>query len=271
MAKKKKRRKKKVASIHTLMPGLKDIRFKVDNAKRMQEVQNEQSANAKARMQLLADEGIIKDAPEQYPLARWNGEPCYADLGYVPVGKVLKSTHWAADLEGQVRKVVRIEQGASIFYIDDESGYGTWKVFYRNGSPRVAHSTVPVQDHSTFKFFDIEKENKELQERLVDYEETLKRSKVLKEAPETLRKDRTIRLVGKQKVHTCKTGYYITCNNHKLFCPHGGFEVDYDPEKRYWIARLTSEMQYDITRRKAWAYDDQGEPVGCFYESNVKG
>lgn len=83
--------------------------------------------------------------------AHWNGEPCEAKTGTVIVGKSARSTWWCAKMGGERRKCVRVDVGGEIFFIDDEDGSGSHKVFETMGGPFCApHSSVPVDNESSF-------------------------------------------------------------------------------------------------------------------------
>lgn len=81
--------------------------------------------------------------------AQWNYEPCTAILGTVVVGKCLLETFWHNGLEGQRRKVVRIEHKGETFFIDNQDGEGSRKVA-AGGGPWSSHKDVPVDDPATF-------------------------------------------------------------------------------------------------------------------------
>ena len=84
--------------------------------------------------------------------ARWNGERCNAQAGTVIVGKSLRETFWHHGLEGQRRKCVRVDYNSGIFWLDDEDGSGSRKVFETAGGPFAAgHKSLPVDDESTFQ------------------------------------------------------------------------------------------------------------------------
>lgn len=85
--------------------------------------------------------------------ASWNYEPATAERGTVVVGTVEKPTWWCAGMHGQRRKCVRVISGnfpEGEFFIDDEDGSGTRKVYERGGGPDSSHKSLPVDDPSTF-------------------------------------------------------------------------------------------------------------------------
>jgi hypothetical protein len=94
--------------------------------------------------------------------ARWNYQPAKAERGTVIVGTVEKPTWWCAGMEGTRRKCVRVtayekwhhgmpdEQTGHAFFIDDEDGSGTVKVYERGGGPDSSHRSLPVDDPATF-------------------------------------------------------------------------------------------------------------------------
>ena len=82
---------------------------------------------------------------------QWNYEPCEADKGTVVVGKSPRSTWWCASIEGHRVKCVRVTYGEEEFFIDDEDGSGSKKVFELGGGPDSKHSSIPVDDSSTFE------------------------------------------------------------------------------------------------------------------------
>lgn len=103
--------------------------------------------------------------PREYPkqaeaAPRWNGEPCEAAKGTVEVGKVESPTWWCAGMEGTRRRCVRITYPASprpdrhepqTFFIDDEDGQGTRKVWQEGGGPGSSHKGLPVDKPETFE------------------------------------------------------------------------------------------------------------------------
>ena len=82
--------------------------------------------------------------------AQWNYEDCQAQTGTAIVGKCERPTYWHAGLEGQRRRVVRVDYKGDVFFIDDEDGSGSRKVFERGGGPDSGHKSLPVDDESTF-------------------------------------------------------------------------------------------------------------------------
>jgi len=96
-----------------------------------------------------------KEAPKLRPKqGRWNGEPCEALRGTVIVGHVASPTWWCAGMEGQRRKCVRVAAGGEVFFLDDEDGRGTLKVYERGGGPDSYHASIPVDDPGTFELTD---------------------------------------------------------------------------------------------------------------------
>jgi hypothetical protein len=81
---------------------------------------------------------------------KWNYEKCQATKGTVVVGTSQMPTWWCAALKGQRRKCVRVEYQGDVFFLDDEDGSGSAKVFSRGGGPDSGHKNVPVDDPSTF-------------------------------------------------------------------------------------------------------------------------
>lgn len=82
--------------------------------------------------------------------ARWNYEPATACRGTVLVGHVESPTWWCAGLEGTRRKCVRVNYAGTVFFIDDEDGSGTAKVYDRGGGPDSGHKSLPVDDPHSF-------------------------------------------------------------------------------------------------------------------------
>lgn len=76
----------------------------------------------------------------------WNGEPAPARRVTVVVGPSQRPTWWCAELAGTTRAAVEVTYGGDVFYLDDEDGSGWHKVTEGHGSPRVSHSSLPV-DH----------------------------------------------------------------------------------------------------------------------------
>lgn len=83
--------------------------------------------------------------------ARWNGEKCQAQTGTVIVGKVEVPTWWCAGLTGQRFPCVRVDYNGEVFYLADDDGSGSHKVFETAGGPFCAgHKSLPVDDESSF-------------------------------------------------------------------------------------------------------------------------
>jgi hypothetical protein len=83
--------------------------------------------------------------------ARWNYEPAPAERGTVVVGTVEVPTWWCAGMTGTRRKCVRVQSWGEAFFIDDEDGSGTVKVYERGGGPDSSHKSLPVDDPATFE------------------------------------------------------------------------------------------------------------------------
>ena len=75
----------------------------------------------------------------------WNGEPATCRKVRIIVGKSPRDTWWCAGLEGTERVAVRVDQGASTFYLDDADGSGWRKVTEGFGSPSWGHRSLPVE------------------------------------------------------------------------------------------------------------------------------
>lgn len=82
---------------------------------------------------------------------QWNGEPCEAAKGSVIVGASQRPTWWCPELEGQRRKCVRVTYQGETFFIDDEDGSGSRKVFEEGGGPMSYHASIPVDDPASFQ------------------------------------------------------------------------------------------------------------------------
>jgi len=82
--------------------------------------------------------------------AQWNYEPAEAWRGTVIVGKSERPTWWCAGMEGQRRKCVKVQSWGEPFFIDDEDGRGSLKVFERGGGPDSHHASIPVDDADSF-------------------------------------------------------------------------------------------------------------------------
>lgn len=77
---------------------------------------------------------------------RWNGEPCEAEHVIVIVADNPDAPqYWARDLIGQERKALRVRYGGDEFFLDDEDGTATHKVFEQGGSPRFGHRELAVE------------------------------------------------------------------------------------------------------------------------------
>jgi len=96
---------------------------------------------------------MIKCAKE-YATAKipeWNYLPTKAWRGTVIVGKSMTPTWWCAGLEGTRRKCVKVDDGqGDAFFIDDENGHGSLKVFELGGGPDSFHASIPVDDPNSF-------------------------------------------------------------------------------------------------------------------------
>lgn len=82
--------------------------------------------------------------------SQWNYQPCKAWRGSVIVGTVDKPTWWCAGMEGTRRRCVKVQTWGEPFFIDDEDGRGTLKVFIRGGGPDSYHASIPVDDAKSF-------------------------------------------------------------------------------------------------------------------------
>jgi len=82
--------------------------------------------------------------------AKWNYEKCEAQTGTVIVGKSMMQSWWCSQLEGRRRKCVRVNYAGEVFFLDDEDGSGSRKVFEWGGGPNTGHKSLPVDDESTF-------------------------------------------------------------------------------------------------------------------------
>lgn len=82
--------------------------------------------------------------------ARWNGEKCEAVRGTIIVGAADRPTYWHADLTGTRRKCVRVTSMGQTFFLDDEDGQGTAKVYEEGGGPRSGHRSLPDSEAETF-------------------------------------------------------------------------------------------------------------------------
>jgi hypothetical protein len=93
----------------------------------------------------------IDRARHRGPRTYWNGERTPCRIVRVVVAQKIPSGWWCAGLEGTVREAVRVEYGASKFYLDNESHEGSpagsaWgKVTGGRGSPRWGHRSLPVE------------------------------------------------------------------------------------------------------------------------------
>jgi hypothetical protein len=82
--------------------------------------------------------------------AQWNYEPAEAWRGTVIVGKSERPTWWCASMVGTRRKCVKVQSWGEPFFIDDEDGRGSLKVFERGGGPDSYHASIPVDDADSF-------------------------------------------------------------------------------------------------------------------------
>lgn len=82
--------------------------------------------------------------------AQWNYEPAEAWRGTVIVGKSERLTWWCASMEGTRRRCVKIQSCGETFFIDDEDGRGSIKVFQRGGGPDSYHASIPVDNPESF-------------------------------------------------------------------------------------------------------------------------
>lgn len=83
--------------------------------------------------------------------AKWNYKRVTAERGTVVVGAVEVPTWWCAGMTGTRRKCVKIDAPGAPFFIDDEDGRGTAKVYFRGGGPDSPHASLPVDDAATFQ------------------------------------------------------------------------------------------------------------------------
>jgi hypothetical protein len=84
--------------------------------------------------------------------AKWNGEPCRADRGTVICGAVEVPTWWCKQLEGKRVKCVRVNYHGQVFFLGDDDGSGSYKVFETEGGPFcTGHKSLPVDDPTTFE------------------------------------------------------------------------------------------------------------------------
>jgi len=75
----------------------------------------------------------------------WNGLPTPAERVRVVVDRSPLHTWWCADLAGTERAAVRVGYpGPDAMYLDDEDGFGWWKVTEARGLPSAAHRSLPV-------------------------------------------------------------------------------------------------------------------------------
>ncbi|MCH8247069.1 MAG: hypothetical protein IH951_11755 [Bacteroidetes bacterium] len=84
--------------------------------------------------------------------AQWNYERCVAAKGSVICGAhdPEKPLSWCKDIAGKRLKCVRIRYGSEQFFILDDNGQGTEKVWTLGGGPDTSHSSIPVDDPNTF-------------------------------------------------------------------------------------------------------------------------
>jgi len=76
--------------------------------------------------------------------ARWNYQPCTATRGIVIIGTSPSPSWWCAGDKGKPHRCLRIQQDGDTFYIDDEDGSGSKKVFDEGGGPNSYHRSIPV-------------------------------------------------------------------------------------------------------------------------------
>lgn len=81
---------------------------------------------------------------------KWNYEDCEAQTGTAIVGKSRRPTWWCAGLEGFRRKCVKVVYNGGVFFLDDENGSGSRKIFTEDGGPGSGHKSLPVDDETTF-------------------------------------------------------------------------------------------------------------------------
>ncbi len=83
--------------------------------------------------------------------AQWNYEDCIAERGSVICGKALRPTWWCANIRGARIKCVRVTYGDQVFFLKDDDGTGSRKVFELGGGPDSYHASIPVDDKSSFR------------------------------------------------------------------------------------------------------------------------
>ena len=76
----------------------------------------------------------------------WNGELCQAFNEERIVARSETPNHWCNEFVGQKRKCVRVIYGREEFFLDDEDGSATYKVFQGKGSPWISHKELIVEN-----------------------------------------------------------------------------------------------------------------------------
>jgi hypothetical protein len=75
----------------------------------------------------------------------WNGEKRPCTRVRVIVGSNIPEGWWCTGLAGTEREAVRVGEGPGAFYLDNENGSAWLKVTLGRGSPRLGHSSLPVE------------------------------------------------------------------------------------------------------------------------------
>jgi hypothetical protein len=73
------------------------------------------------------------------------GEPCQAFNEERIVARSETPSHWCNEFVGQKRKCVRVIYGREEFFLDDEDGSATYKIFQGRGSPWLSHKELIVE------------------------------------------------------------------------------------------------------------------------------
>jgi len=82
----------------------------------------------------------------------WNGKPCEATRGSAIRGKPLWAFWWCAGRVGKRIKCLKVKFEGKTFFLADEDGSASYKIFSIQGGPwSGSYKSMPVDDPETFR------------------------------------------------------------------------------------------------------------------------